>query len=469
MILHPRLETLDRYRENLLSAGRRRRLAAHLEQCESCRRRLGALEQIETALIPELELPAETTSSLMARLGEPQWRSEPAIVEIKRLSGPCRIEPEHGVRPVDAFEGLGLRAGDLLRLEAGSRALLELYDGSRIWLNENTVIGLRMDEHDLRLEAGMLFARIKPQAREFTIGTPAASLAVIGTTFEAGLTPYDSTFLKVLSGRVAFRNEAGQTLISRRSQVDAAAHQPPTPLRIPASEAVGTWRRELELTEPETVRPTMIGTRRLIWTLTTFVLLLLATFGGYYLRGTLRSSPEGRESPYEPPQYFTVIPDATLTIAGLNWPIGTRFVHRLEVSFQSESILPLSGEVAVQELKQTQDVIFHVLNRSRGGDLEMDVSFANIKIEVKQGDNQFYLDSTSDVPDDIQHPFAAIMRAQLGARFRIVIDKHGEVRLLEGYEEFKQSLLAASSSEASALIGRMLHGDYYRQMLNICR
>ncbi len=382
MSLHPRPVTLFLHAEGELRPRRANRVDAHLAQCYRCRECVEALRRAKTMLTPARALSAAMTDRLMARLPRSQWRRAPVVAEIQRTAGSCRVRPADRAESVEAFGGLGLQAGDRIELGEESLARIEMSDGSRIWLNQGTEVTLGEEERRVELNTGKVFAEITPRPAIFTIDTPTAVLRVLGTTFEAGVTERDTTFLKVLKGKVSYANEAGEAVIGRNCQTEAPANTAPTPIRIPAPSEVGVWRNPLEAEAAEHASTSTRGARRLLLLAVVVVVLLFVLAVGYSLRVIWPGGAAGSDlgAPYDAPRHTSIVADAPLFNTEARWPTGTRFVHRLKVTLEQESALPGETGATVQQLRHAQDVVFDVLKQRRDGGLEVELSFADLDL-----------------------------------------------------------------------------------------
>ena len=469
MSLHPRPVTLFLHAEGELRPRRATRVDAHLAQCPHCRECVETLRRAKTALTPARALSDAMTDRLMARLPQPQWRRAPVVAEIQRTAGSCRVRAADRTESVEAFEGLGLQAGDRIELGEESLARIEMSDGSRIWLNQGAEVTLGEEERRVELTTGEVFAEITPRPSIFTIDTPAAELRVLGTTFEAGVTERETTFLKVLKGKVSFANEAGEAVIGRNCQTEAPANTPPTPVRIPAPSEVGVWRNPLETEATERASISTRGARRLLLLTVVVAALLVALAVGYSLRVIWPGGGSGSEldARYNAPRHTSIVADAPLFNTDARWPIGTRFVHRLEVTLEQESALPGLAGATVQQLRHAQDVVFDVLKQRRDGSLEIELSFADLELELGRGSDRIYVDSDSNLLDEVHTPLGALIRAQQNARLQILLDGPNEAKVLDGFENFRQSALGKVAPGGSALIRRALSEDYYKGLVKL--
>jgi hypothetical protein len=174
---------------------------------------------------------------------------------------------------------MAILQGDTLRALGNSLALVELADGSVLYINKETEIRFPSARYSLSLQMGELFAMMKPQKKTFEMSTPSAFLGILGTDFDAQVTKNKETILKVLQGRVSFQNDSGKTVVKKNQQVKASRQTPPKPTRLIDTRSATNWTR------PIRPKRTKGGT---IMKNLGLVILILAIIGGGILLFTKR-------------------------------------------------------------------------------------------------------------------------------------------------------------------------------------
>jgi len=201
------------------------------------------------SLVPRRELSKDFTQDFLSNLPTVEYSKSPVQAEIVTTVGAVKILTSQ--TGIDAFPGMGIREGETIVTKEKGRALLELKDGSNIWLNESTEISLPTAQFRLSLVAGEFFAMMKRQKDAFRIKTPSAALSVLGTDFDAEVNEKKETILSVLKGKVSFKNQSGEVVVRKRKRVRASTYTKPTATKISAPKEVGQWKSSLQTEEPE--------------------------------------------------------------------------------------------------------------------------------------------------------------------------------------------------------------------------
>lgn len=262
---HPRLQTLSRLIDGELSHRRGERVRRHVGRCARCAARVAAMEALPVALhVPEPPTNA-MRSELLTRLPEPAWARGKGVEkagagaaagvagvcgEVEAVVGLAVVVRDDLPEPVDLFPGMAIRRGDTLRALGDSMALVRMNDGSAFYLNRGTEATFEKGRFNISLGAGELFAMMKPQPHPFRLWTPAATLEVLGTEFDAKVSEDKTmTELSVLRGRVAYENKVGRTTVEKRRQVAATATKKPEPRPLTDSARVASWTSSLQASD----------------------------------------------------------------------------------------------------------------------------------------------------------------------------------------------------------------------------
>jgi ferric-dicitrate binding protein FerR (iron transport regulator) len=245
MILHPKTKTLIRYIDKDLPGARVGKIRQHLDRCDRCKKRYSILQRIEEVNAPKKELPSDLRDRIVANLKEVRRVEQPICATITATIGKVLIFQAGVGDGIEGFPGMGLKKADTVRMLGDSRALVELNDGSSIYLNKDTEINLSSARYNIAMMVGEIFAMMKPQKKTFEICTPSAILGIIGTDFDAKVTEQKKTIVQVLKGRVSFQNDAGKTIVKKKRQVEASKYAKPIPNKIKDSSSISNWAKPL--------------------------------------------------------------------------------------------------------------------------------------------------------------------------------------------------------------------------------
>lgn len=186
--------------------------------------------------------PDETArAALWVPRGEGPATSRGSVGAVRNALGVLLVTRVDGssVR-LQGKEDLQLFEGDELKTGPGTRALIELADGTRVALNEQTtsLLRSRRDEgtglgHVLRLPLGELWVKTAARPRPLEIETPVGGAATRGTQLNMKVLADGRSILTVMEGLVDFGTAFGSCPVRAGTQSTAERGKgcsPPTPV-----------------------------------------------------------------------------------------------------------------------------------------------------------------------------------------------------------------------------------------------
>jgi|GEM_PF-2311513 len=248
-MFHPQLKTISKFLDNWLSKSQAEKITRHINQCEKCKEKVDLLKTVETIVTLQQNADETVADAITKHLPEIKHSTQPLAGVIQGIIGTLVVYKAHDKAEEEGFIGMGLKQGDTVKLLDKSMALIELEDGSSLWLNRSTEINFKSGKQKLGLKAGEIFAIMKPQKEPFVIKTPSAILSVIGTDFNAKLKDNQKTVLSVLKGKVSFQNNTGKTIVTKRRQVEAGKNSKLIPVKISNPESIYRWTSSVKVSK----------------------------------------------------------------------------------------------------------------------------------------------------------------------------------------------------------------------------
>lgn len=190
-------------------------------------------------------LVAGIVAVLLVAVGVTTWfvLTRPTYGELV-AEGPVTVVREGEEIPVDAR--LTLELGDEVRIPAGSAAVVEYADDTRLELRPETALSVVASSSGgkrLDLEVGELRADVRPQpqGRPLVLGTPVARATVVGTKFVLTVRTGGATRLDVSEGEVELARLSGEAgVVVSGNEYAIAGTEASEPLRTMAARFPGT-------------------------------------------------------------------------------------------------------------------------------------------------------------------------------------------------------------------------------------
>ncbi|MBM3783858.1 MAG: hypothetical protein FJW30_05825 [Acidobacteria bacterium] len=244
-------EQFPAYREGTLDESKRMLLDDHLARCPGCRKAFQGVEQ-----------PAANVVAMPARrrFPVPKWAIAAGVAAAALYLGRDRLDtlaapagPRATVKQVAGAlyaadgspvrEGMALQDAEIVRTGGGSRAVLELADGSLMEVNERTELAVfaKWSGQSVRLDRGDVIVRAAKQRRgTLQVVTRDSVAAVKGTVFTVSAGTAGS-LVGVVEGAVAVQQRGAEKLLKpgEQSASDASLE------RVSVREAV-SWSQEKE-------------------------------------------------------------------------------------------------------------------------------------------------------------------------------------------------------------------------------
>ncbi len=485
MIFHPRIRKISKYIDGTLENKERDKIEIHLSKCESCRKNVQFLKKASSLVrIPKGKVES-ISDKVMGSIKPQVWdTSVPIIGEVQSVTGAVTLFTKGQDNGVKAFPGLALRKGDTLNTNGEGRALVKLNDGSFLYVNKETTLDFETSKFNLALKIGEIFAMMKPQPKRFTILTPSARLAVIGTEFDTKVTRDKQTILQVLKGKVSFRNKFGNTVVGKKQQVEATRDTKPVPIKIKDTRTVSNWTGIIS-TKKKSEDNKMKKIHLIIIAL---LLLIGITAVGYWIYN--------RYFTYELPPYEAT--ESTSTSVSQSKPVSEQSAG-IQKSAPTSYVLGNDtlvyrpdmriGERAVIQIDQTNKTIFNIPNNPRPMEnrqnFSMKIAIATIE---KQPDDiyvtEFEILSAAMVSESPQGKFVVssdsaspqdpkaialwnMVKAMSGSKFIIYINKDWMIVKIDGIDDMLNKVKATCSPEIVASMQGSFNKDAMGNMMNM--
>ncbi|HEY1901435.1 MAG TPA: FecR domain-containing protein [Terracidiphilus sp.] len=235
------------YRAGTLSHARSLLIEAHVRDCGACHRRFkggsGAAEldwsapqaRRRVAWHPQtFGLAAASAFALLVAflfVYKAYWQVPPGVrAEVQSIDGSAYRISDRGDRQLSPGETLS--EGETLRTSGGGHAVLRLTDGSKVEVNERSVVGVGARGHDFTvvLENGAVIVQAaKRTSGHLFVKTPDCRVAVTGTVFsvDSGL---KGSRVAVLQGSVHVLHEGIDTLTTAGNQITTSDNLSPEPV-----------------------------------------------------------------------------------------------------------------------------------------------------------------------------------------------------------------------------------------------
>jgi hypothetical protein len=203
-----------------------------------------------------------------------------------------------------------------------------------------------------------------------------------------------------------------------------------------------------------------MNTRRLV-----FVLLAAAAFCWAGCKKSEEATPAAG-APRARAAAAKETPPAGPVELKLKWPVGRRFVQRLDVLQTNETLLPRSPRPAKQEVTMGQDFALSILKRRDDGGHEVALEFLGTQMLVTSGENTLLSFDSHGESTGEENPVATAFRSLTGAKFKYHLDASNRVEKVEGVQAFRDRISAQAPPQVRTVFSTMLSDEYFKQMMS---
>ena len=110
------------------------------------------------------------------------------------------------------------------------------------------------------------------------------------------------------------------------------------------------------------------------------------------------------------------------------WPVGTRYVYRMELDQHSTNKIPQMPKPMQQDTTMAMTYALGVTKETDNNGHELEMEFIANEMEVKMGEQVLIsFDSKETGKTDGQNPFAAPFRKMIGTKLHILVDANGRM------------------------------------------
>ncbi len=152
----------------------------------------------------------------------------------------------------------------------------------------------------------------------------------------------------------------------------------------------------------------------------------------------------------------------------LNWPVGKRFLQRMEIVTATESTVGGLPAPIKNDLVQSQDYAITVVKEREGGGRELELEFVGQKIDSQTGGKALVtFDSKADAKTDRTNAVGGTMRKLVGVKLHYLTDTNGRIDKVVGTTELQAKLLGAAPQQARMILGNLLTDENLKRLVTL--
>jgi uncharacterized protein DUF6263 len=154
----------------------------------------------------------------------------------------------------------------------------------------------------------------------------------------------------------------------------------------------------------------------------------------------------------------------------VKWPVGNRYSQRMEVSGDTETLMPFSSKPMLQKVSINQEYSVTVLGERPRNGRELELEFESAEIDVNMnGKPVMTLDTRAEAGAEASNPLASGFRQVIGTKIKFLLDESNHIEKVDGVKEFIAKASAGSNPQGRAVMQSMFSEEYFKHTVDFQR
>ena len=149
----------------------------------------------------------------------------------------------------------------------------------------------------------------------------------------------------------------------------------------------------------------------------------------------------------------------------VKWPMGNRYVYRLDLDQQSTNKIPQAPTPIQQNVTMAMTYALSVVKETPEGEHDLEMSFLANEMEVKMGGQTLIsFDSKENPKDAPPNPMTASLRKMIGSKLRMQLAADGKVKEVVGLDEWVNNVAGDNGGPMTQMLNQQFNEAFFRQI-----
>lgn len=167
-------------------------------------------------------------------------------------------------------------------------------------------------------------------------------------------------------------------------------------------------------------------------------------------------------------------PAAALTkwrghVLRMQWPIGNRYVYRMEMTQRRTDQLPDSKQPTTEDLTLGITYALTVAEETSEGGCELELEFLSSALEIKVNGEIAVQFNTSDATNNLQKPVPPPFLKMIGSKVLMRMLPDGQVDKVLGYDHWLKGVIGDVPGPAGEMVSQQFNQAFFQQMADFGR
>jgi hypothetical protein len=187
------------------------------------------------------------------------------------------------------------------------------------------------------------------------------------------------------------------------------------------------------------------------------------------------AAPSRSASETPPPASATEAKPASAPATGAvelqaKWPVGARYVYRLDTDQQMTNHIPMMPNPMEQHITMGMTYALSVLKETPEKGREIELEFLANEMEMKMGGQTVMsFDSKEPAAGEQGNPFVTPMRKMIGSKVHILLSADGTLDKIPNLQEWQKTLTGDAGGPFGGMVNQQFNESFFHQLLGAAK
>ena len=154
----------------------------------------------------------------------------------------------------------------------------------------------------------------------------------------------------------------------------------------------------------------------------------------------------------------------------IKWPVGNRYVQRIDLQQHSDMKLPQRPEPMKQDVTMGLEYAIAVMGENGAKGRELEMEFVAAEMDIVMGNRSIMnFDSGGETLDGAVNPLASLFDNMIGHKVRLFTNDDQDVERVEGLEELTRNIMKDAPPQSRGMMTNMFGRDIFKQMVELSK
>jgi hypothetical protein len=148
----------------------------------------------------------------------------------------------------------------------------------------------------------------------------------------------------------------------------------------------------------------------------------------------------------------------------VKWPVGSRYVYRLDLESRSTNNIPQMPKPMHQDITMAMTYAVNVVKETPDNGRLLEMEFLANEMEMKMADQVVMSFDSKETSKEAQNPFVGPFKKMIGSKIQLQTDADGKVDKVLNHEEWLNEVAGDGPGPARGMLAQQFNEGYFRQI-----